>query len=284
MRKKQRYDLVDKNDTVYSVRKQCDILEIRRGRIYYKRKPVKDEKILNEKIRWVGLKYPFYGYSKTAELLKRNGNHIGYRKVRRLRKQLGIKALYPKPKLSIARRDHHKYPYLLKDVDIDHPNAVWASDITFVHVKGKGWIYLVAVIDWYSRYIISHQVSTTMDSDFCVQALQDALDTNHKPGIFNTDQGSQFTSNQFVGVLSDNNIRISMDSKGRCLDNIIIERFWRSLKYEEVFLNEYETVDEAKQAINRYIKFYNTERMHQSLNYATPQEVYFQFYNNKIAG
>ncbi|WP_372365041.1 IS3 family transposase [Candidatus Uabimicrobium sp. HlEnr_7] len=283
MSSKHRLELVDKNDSEYSVRKQCEILDVRRGNLYYKRKCNKVELDLAEKIRWVGEKHPFYGYRKTAEILKRLGNHVGYRKVRRLKKQLGIKTLYPKPRLSVPRKDHKKYPYLLKDLDINYSDMVWATDITFIRIKNKGWVYLTAVIDWHSRYVISHQISTTMDQDFCIQALQDALDTKHKPCIFNTDQGSQFTSNEFTKVLKNNGIKISMDGKGRCLDNVIIERFWRSLKYEEVFLNEYHTVEQAKLAIREYIQFYNNERIHQSLDYATPREIYFRFYNKKIA-
>jgi len=194
--------------------------------------------------------------------------------VRRLRKQFKIKALYPKPDLSKANKEHKKYPYLLEDISINRPNQVWSTDITFIRIKGKGWVYLVAIIDYYSRYIVAHEVSITLEVEFCISALQEAL-LEKKPEIFNSDQGSQFTSLEFTGVLSDQDIKISMTGKGRCLDNVLIERFWRSLKYEEVFLAEYLTVQEAKKKIAEYINFYNHERIHQSLDYYTPHEIYY---------
>jgi putative transposase len=198
---------------------------------------------------------------------------VNIKRVRRIRNKLKLYTIYPKPNLSKAKKEHKKYPYLLKDLKIERVNQVWSTDITYIKVKNKGWIYLVAIIDWYSRYIISHEISITMEVDFCINALNKALKIA-TPDIFNTDQGSQFTSHNFLEILEEREIKISMDSKGRALDNIRCERFWRSLKYEEVFLTEYNFVKDAKVSIRNYIPFYNNERIHQSLNYYTPYEIH----------
>jgi len=182
--------------------------------------------------------------------------------------------VYPKPWLSKSAKDHKKYPYLLKDVVIERPDQVWSTDITYIRLKG-GFIYLVAIMDWYSRYVLSWEVSTTLDSEFCVRALEQAL-TLSSPEVFNSDQGSQFTSTEFTGRLEDLGVAISMDGRGRALDNIFVERLWRTVKYEEVYLKSYETVIEARESLARYFHFYNTERLHESLGYRTPQEVYFE--------
>jgi putative transposase len=219
-------------------------------------------------------KTPFYGHMKTTQVLRRMGFEVGWKKVRSIRKYLGIRAIYPKPNLSKPRKQTNKYPYLLKGLDIVRVNHVWSTDITYIRIRGKGWIYLVAVLDWYSRYILSFEISVSLENSFCVEVLEHALKQN-SPAIFNVDQGTQFTSEEFLDVLRRRSIAISMDGQGRALDNIRCERFWRSVKYEEVYLKEYETVADARQGIKEYIQFYNHERIHQSLNYYTPHEIFF---------
>lgn len=220
-------------------------------------------------------KTPFYGVPKMTEwLCTRKGYKVNRKRIRRLMKLLGLEAVFPKPWLSKPAKDHKKYPYLLKGVKIDHADQVWSTDITYIRLK-HGFIYLVAIIDWHSRYVLSWEISTTLDKEFCISALEKAL-TLSRPEIFNSDQGSQFTSTEFTGVLEKLKIAISMDGRGRALDNIFVERLWRSVKYEEVYLKGYETVREAKESLARYFHFYNTERLHESLGYRTPQEVYFE--------
>ena len=189
-------------------------------------------------------------------------------------RKMGLEAIYPKKNLSKAHPDHKKYPYLLKDVVIDHPDQVWGVDITYIRLQ-HGFVYLVAVMDWHSRYVLAWDISTTMDIAFCTRALENALKISN-PEIFNSDQGSQFTSNDFTGILEREGIRISMDGRGRAYDNIFVERLWRSVKYEEVYLHQYLTVPEARKSLNKYFMFYNTERIHESLGYKTPYEIYFK--------
>jgi putative transposase len=197
---------------------------------------------------------------------------VSRKKVRRLMNRMGIEAIYPKKRLSLPDVRAKKYPYLLREVVIDRPNQVWAADITYIRMK-HGFVYLVGIIDWFSRYVVAWAVSITMEVDFCVEALQSGLMAG-KPEIFNTDQGSQFTSGSFIGVLEAEGITISMDGRGRVYDNIFVERLWRSLKYEEVYLKEYATVREARSSIEAYFRFYNVERLHQSLGYKTPYQLY----------
>lgn len=218
-------------------------------------------------------KTPFYGVPKMTEWLRTRGYMVNRKRVRRLMKILGLEAVYPKPWLSKPAKDHKKYPYLLKDVVIERPDHVWSTDITYIRLKG-GFIYLVAIMDWHSRYVLSWEISTTLDAEFCISALEKAL-TLSSPEIFNSDQGSQFTSTEFTGILEKLKIAISMDGRGRAMDNIFVERLWRTVKYEEVYLKSYETVKEARESLARYFHFYNTERLHQALGYRTPQEVYF---------
>jgi putative transposase len=205
--------------------------------------------------------------------LRNQGHEINHKRVERLMGKMGIKAIYPKRNLSKSTEEHKKYPYLLKDIKVDCPNKAWASDITYIPLH-RGYIYLVAIMDWYSRYVLSWEISNTLDTNFCLEALEKALQVG-KPEIFNTDQGSQFTSNAFTSCLLDKDIKISMDGKGRAIDNIFIERLWRSVKYEEVYLHDYETVPDAVKGIGSYFGFYNYERFHQSLNYETPATWYF---------
>lgn len=218
------------------------------------------------------LRTPFYGSRRMCEYLKDQGHKVNRKRVQRLMRLMGLEVIYPKPNTSTPNVEHKKYPYLLKGVTINRPNQVWATDITYVPMK-KGFLYLVAIMDWHSRYVISWKLSNSMDTSFCLDALNLALRTG-KPDIFNSDQGSQFTSNEFTGLLESNNIQISMDGKGRCIDNVFVERLWRSLKYEEVYLKAYDNGLEARASIGNWINFYNNERPHQALEYQTPAEVF----------
>lgn len=219
-------------------------------------------------------RHPFYGSRRLTAWLRRQGCEVNPKRVSRLMKVMDIEAIYQKKNLSKASKAHKKYPYLLRGLKIDRPNQVWSSDITYIRMR-HGFVYLVAIMDWYSRYVLSHEVSTSLDSGFCASALDKALEFG-TPEIFNTDQGSQFTSTEFTGRLECEGVRISMDGRGRALDNVFTERLWRSVKYEEVYLHSYETVKEAITSIHKYFKFYNMERLHQALNYQTPDEVYTQ--------
>lgn len=205
---------------------------------------------------------------------------INRKRVLRLMREMGIQAIYPKPNLSKPASGHKKYPYLLRDLKIVKPNQVWATDITYIKLR-EGFIYLAAIIDLYSRKVLSWRISNTMDTDFCIEVLEEALQNYGKPEIFNSDQGSQFTSLIFIQKLEDENIKISMDGKGRATDNIYIERLWRSLKYEDIYIREYQTISECEEGVNKYFKFYNQERFHQSLEYKTPDEIYFSFKNDR---
>jgi len=216
---------------------------------------------------------PCYGSRKIKAALARRGYVVGLERVQALMRSMGLAAIYPKPKLSQRHPEHRVYPYLLRGVTTHRPNQVWATDITYIRLA-HGWMYLVAVLDWFSRYVVSWAVSTTQDVLFCLDALEGAL-TKGTPEIFNSDQGSQFTSTAFTSQLKAHGIRISMDGRGRVFDNIFTERFWRSLKYEDVYLHDYQSVREGKYGIGRYIEFYNHTRLHQALNYQTPAEVHF---------
>ena len=258
-----------------TVSRQCEMLGIARSSAYYgsRRDTSMDEelmKVLDEQYT----RTPFYGVRRMTVHLRREGYHIGQRRVRRLLRRMGLMAVYPKKRLSIPDKAHEKYPYLLKGVEVTRPDQLWCTDITYVRMK-KGFAYLVAVMDWSSRYVIAWNLSVTLEADFCVDALERALMTG-KPEIFNSDQGSQFTSEAFTGTLLGAGVRISMDGRGRVFDNIMVERLWRSVKYEEVYLKSYESVSEARESIGRYFEFYNGVRPHQSLEYRTPGEVYFE--------
>jgi putative transposase len=219
-------------------------------------------------------RHPFLGVIKLTDWLKKQGCfHVGTRRTRHLLRLMGLMAIYPGPNLSRRAPEHKVYPYLLRGVLIDRVDQVWSVDITYIRLKG-GFVYLVAIIDWFSRYVLAFGISITLETDFCIETLERAL-TSGKPEIFNSDQGSQFTSPRHTKILKDADIHISMDGKGRAIDNIFVERLWRSLKYEEVYLKDYETVKEAKDGIKQYFGYYNNERPHQSLDYRTPAEVYF---------
>jgi len=218
---------------------------------------------------------PYYGSRRMKkELFVREEESVSRKRVRRLMRQLGLEAIYPKPNLSRRNSGHKIYPYLLRNVAVTRPNQVWASDITYIRTE-SGFVFLTVILDWYSRRVLSWRLSNTLDSSFCVEALEEALRRYGTPEIFNTDQGSQFTSEAFTGVLLAHGIRISMDGKGRALDNVFVERLWRSVKYEDVYLKGYETMQDAKAGLREYLRFYNEERCHQGLDERTPDDVYF---------
>ena len=256
------------------IQRQCDLLGLSRSTYYYE---PKGESALNlyfmKKIDEQYLQTPFYGVSRMTECLRKQGFQVNEKRIRRLMRLMGLEAIYPKPYLSQGTEEHRKYPYLLRDLPIIYPNHVWTTDITYVPVM-KGFVYLVAVMDWYSRYVLSWNLSNSLDVSFCLEALEEALRWS-KPEIFNTDQGSQFTSCDFTRCLESNDIKISMDGRGRVFDNIFIERLWRSVKYEEIYLKEYDSVQDCAENLGKYFRFYNEERFHQSLKYQTPHQVYF---------
>jgi len=216
---------------------------------------------------------PFYGVAKMTAWLIRQGFGVNSKRVRRLMRLMGLEAIYPKRNLSIASAEHKKYPYLLRDVQVERPDQVWSTDITYIKMV-QGFLYLVAIMDWHSRYVLAWRLSNTLDTQFCLDALEGALAIS-QPEIFNSDQGSQFTSNEFTGRLQQSGISISMDGRGRVFDNIFVERLWRSVKYEEVYVHSYESVRDAYNNLTRYFQLYNRERLHESLGYRTPHEVYF---------
>ena len=261
-----------------SITRQCKLLGISRSAYYYKPESScnDDIRILTAILEELRI-HPFYGYRKMAVALRHM--NVTRKQVRRIMKKAGLRAIYPAKRLSIPVKWQEKYPYLLKDKRIWLPNQVWAADITYIRLSG-GYVYLVALLDLFSRKVLSWKLSNTLDTEFCVAALEEAILQYGSPAIFNTDQGSQFTSNVFTETLKKHGIRISMDGKGRALDNIYVERLWRSLKYEEVYLNEYRSMDELKTAVKRYFHFYNAERFHQSLEYATPDEIYESVFKN----
>ena len=265
--------MVEKDHPELSIAQQCVILGISRSSYYYQPKEVPEDSNLAilEAILEVLKEMPFYGYRRIArELYYLN---VTRKQVRRIMKKAGLRAIYPGLQLSKPAKGSKKYPYLLRGINIWLPNQVWASDITYIKLSG-GYVYLVTIIDLYSRKVLSWRVSNTMDAQFCVAALEEAIAHYGVPSIFNTDQGSQFTSDAFISVLEEHGIQISMDSVNRALDNIFVEQFWRSLKYEDIYLKDYRTMVELKAGIDRYIRFYNSERFHQSLEYETPDTIY----------
>jgi len=257
------------------VARQANVLSISRGSVYYKPKPVSVADLaLMRRIDELHLERPFAGARMLRDFLNREGFPVGRRHVGTLMKRMGIEALYRRPNTSKPALGHKIYPYLLRGLKVERPNQVWATDITYIPMA-RGFVYLVAVVDWFSRRVLSHRVSITMEADFCVEALEEALAKHDKPEIFNTDQGSQFTSEAFTGVLSANKIAISMDGKGAWRDNVFVERIWKSVKYEEIYLHAYDNVSVARASIGRYLNFYNGGRPHSSLDRRTPDEAYF---------
>jgi putative transposase len=258
-----------------SVRRQCELLGVNRSGLYYQ--PVGESEENLRLMRLIDEEYtrhPFFGSRRIEAWLRERGYQVNRKRVSRLMQVMGIEAVYPKPKLSQPGESHKIYPYLLKGVEVTRVNQVWSTDITYIRMAA-GFVYLVAVMDWFSRFVLSWALSLTMELDFCVEALQRAL-RRGRPEIFNNDQGSQFTSEKFTGELERRGIAISMDGRGRCFDNIFIERLWRSLKYEEVYVREYASVLEARAGIGDWFRFYNQQRPHQSLDYRPPAELFLR--------
>ena len=265
--------VVDREHPSLSVVRQCKLLYISRSGLYYQPKGISEEDLtLMKLIDRQYLATPFYGARKIAAWLKSQGRQVNRKRVRRLMRLMGIKAIYRRPRTSTPAPGHKIYPYLLGGMEITRPNQVWAADITYIPMA-RGFLYLVVIMDWYSRYVLSWRLSNTMDAGFCVDALEEAL-RKGRPDICNTDQGSQFTSEAFTGLLEQHRIRISMDGKGSYNDNLFIERLWRTVKYEEVYLKAYQDGRDARASLGDYFRFYNTERPHQALGYRTPAEVF----------
>ena len=270
---KEKVLLIERQNKLIPVGRQAQLLGIARSTVYYQPRIDPYNLELMHLIDGEYTKTPFYGSRRIREVLKRRGYLVNRKRIQRLMRLMGIEAIYPKPNLSKPHPGHKIYPYLLRNKRIEEINQVWGIDITYIKMK-HGWVYLVAIMDWVSRYVLSWNLSITLEVDFCIRALEKALDIARSE-IFNSDQGSQFTSVAFLECLEERSIQISMDGKGRAMDNVFNERLWRSVKYEEVYLEDYQSVPEAKQGINDYMTFYNHERPHQSLNYRTPAEVYF---------
>lgn len=270
-----------------SITKQCELLQLSRSSWYYEALGESELNLtLMRLIDEQFLETPYYGARQMARYLRRQGYRVNRKRVRRLMQKMGLMAIYQRPNTSKPHPEHEIFPYLLSGVDIQSPNQVWCSDVTYIPMQ-KGFLYLIAVMDWYSRRVLSWRLSNTLGADFCVEALKEALAKYGKPAIFNTDQGSQFTSFSFTQVLKDAEVKISMDSKGRWMDNIMIERLWRSLKYECIYLHAFETGSEARKGIDKWIRRYNEERPHSSLDDRTPHEAYWHLpragYPEKLA-
>jgi len=269
-----RLSLVDRGDGELSIVAQCRMLKVARSTLYWRPAAASEDDLrLMRLIDEQYLTAPFYGSRRMVAVLRRDGWTVNRKRVRRLMRLMGIEAIYQKPNTSRPHPDHKVYPYLLRGLAIDRPNQVWCADITYIPLA-KGFVYLVAVMDWFSRRVLAWRVSIGMETGFCVEALQEAMDLYGAPEIFNTDQGVQFTSASFIDELAGRGVRISMDGKGRFLDNIFIERLWRSLKYEEVFIKAYGSVREARGGIGVWLIFYNDVRLHQALGYRTPREMF----------
>jgi len=270
-----RISMIEKSDTSVSITKQCELLNVHRSCFYYKAQPESElnleiMRILDEQY----FKTPFYGVLRLTALLKTLDYQVNEKRVRRLMKLINWQTIYREPRTTIIDKTSYKYPYLLKGLDIVKNNQVWEMDITYIPMK-RGFMYLTAIIDLHSRYVVEWSLSNTMMAEWCVQTLQTAIAKHGKPQIINTDQGSQFTSTIFIDTLKKNEIQISMDGKGRALDNIFIERFWRSVKYENVYLYVYEDGISLYHGLKDYFEFYNQERLHQSLDYQSPNKIYF---------
>ncbi len=266
--------LVDANDKGMSIRKQCRLLSLNRSGLYY---TPKEESAYNMTLMRVIDKeftaHPELGVKTMRARLCDQGYHCGDKRVRRLMRKMGLRAIYPEPKTTIPNKQHEVYPYLLTDLEIERENQVWATDITYIPL-GHGFAYLVAIMDIYSRAVLSWRLSNTMDASFCCEVLDEALEKHGKPEIFNSDQGSQFTSKEFISRLKAKRISISMDGKGRAIDNIFVERLWRTVKYQDVYIKGYQTMSEAQQGLEAFFDYYNHDRLHQSLGYKRPWDIY----------
>jgi putative transposase len=267
--------LIEPDQEKLSIRKQCELLQLSRSNLYYEPVEASEETLrIMHRIDEIFTESPFFGSRRILEGLQREGFIIGRERVQSLMRKMGLVAIYPKPNLSKKHPENKIYPYLLANVKIIRPNQVWSCDITYIRLR-SGFLYLMAVMDWYSRYVLSWRLSNSLDVSFCLEALEEALEQGC-PAIFNTDQGSQFTSNEFIGMLLSKGIRISMDGRGRAFDNIFTERLWRSVKYEEVYIKDYQAHKDAREGLGNYFSFYNNRRYHQSLGYKTPSEVHYE--------
>ena len=272
--KAEKVELIEKNNMQLSIKKQCELLGLNRSSLYYREKPETKENVkIMGLIDEIYTEFPYYGSPRITAELKRRGYIINHKRIERLMLVMGLMAIFPKRNLSRRNPNHQIYPYLLKGLAIIRINQVWGIDITYIRTNGI-WFYLVAVIDWYSRFVLAWKLSETMASNFCIEAVKEALYYG-KPEIHNSDQGSQFTDKDYISVLNENGIKISMDGRGRCFDNIFTERLWRTVKYEEVYLKDYESFGDALENLKNYFQTYNYRRLHQSLNYQTPAEIYF---------
>ena len=255
--------------------RQARTLNLSRSSLYYRPRPVSAEDLaIMRRIDELHLEHPFAGSRMLRDLLRGEGVQIGRARVTGMMRRMGIKAIYRRPNTSKPEPGHRIYPYLLRGLPVERPNQVWATDITYIPMA-RGFVYLAAVIDWHTRRVLSWRLSITMETDFCIEAVEEALAKHGKPEIFNTDQGSQFTSDAFTGLLKEHDIQISMDGRGAWRDNVFVERLWRSVKYEEVYLRAYESVAQARASLDRYLRFYNAKRPHSSLGARTPDEAYF---------
>ena len=267
--------LIDRNHPEISINRQCNLLEVSKGALYYQPASIDPYTLsLMDIIDEQHTSTPFYGSRRLTAYLNAKGHEINRKRVQRLMRLMRIESIYPKPKLSRRLENHKIYPYLLRGVNIERPDHVWSTDITYIRVS-NGFVYLTAVIDWFSRYVLSWRLSNSLENTFCIEALEEALSIS-QPQIFNTDQGSQYTAVNFLKPLIDRDISISMDSRGRALDNVFVERLWRTVKYEEVFLKDYRTMkmNEVYRSLKDFIKFYNQERLHQALDYKSPEYIY----------
>ena len=268
--------MIDKGHPKLSVDKQCDLLSIHRSGLYYK--PCEETPLNLDLMQVIDREYtrlPLYGVPRMTEHLKQFGYFVNEKRIRRLYHKMAVRAIYPVPRTCVANKEHYKYPYLLRNLVIDHPNQVWATDITYIPMR-HGFMYLVAIIDVYSRFVVGWGLSNSQGDEFCIEVLKEAIKRYGKPEIFNSDQGVQFTCKEFIEELSKNDIKISMDGKGRAIDNIFIERLWRSVKYENIYLNAYANGLDLYQGMKEYFDFYNNERVHQSLGYKLPSVLYRQ--------
>jgi len=281
--KKQRIQTTHPN---LSIKKQCDLISLPRSSYYHGGSTEQETPENIEIMRFIDKEYtdhPFYGTRQMRNVLRRKGYKINRKRVQRLMRKMGIQSIAPKPNTIKAHPQHRIYPYLLRNFDVTRADQVWCTDLTYIRLAG-GFVYLTAVMDWHSRYVLSWELSVTMDNEFCVSALERALRYHGTPYMFNTDQGSQYTSHEFTKVLKDKDIKISMDGKGRCMDNIFIERLWRSVKYEEIYVNEFQSAKQLRKSLKKYFYFYNHERPHQSFDGQTPAEIYYGKNQLRLAG
>jgi putative transposase len=270
---RQKVSLIEKSNPNLSLKRRAKLLEIARSTLYYQPRVKTEDTRIMDKIDEIYTQYPFFGSRRIRAFLRRHDIHISREKTQGLMRRMGIQAVFPGPNTSKARQEHAKYPYLLRGFEIVRPDQVWGTDITYIRLM-RSWAYLTVILDWFSRYVIAWALSCSLESSFCVETLKNALDLGRMPEIHNSDQGSQFTSDEYIQVLKGSEVKISMDGRGRCMDNIFTERLWRTVKYENVYLCEYEDLAAAKRGLDEYFKFYNADRPHQALDYRTPYEVY----------